>query len=144
MSNPDNSSAPRTSTGRTILAVAVGLIVIFILHAGTDAVMHATGIFPPMGKPMANSLWLLAMGYRAVTSVLGCYLTARLAPARPIWHALILGWVGVILSLLGVLAFWNKGPEFGPKWYPISLVLIALPCAWIGGKLCEMQLSKYR
>jgi hypothetical protein len=50
-------------------------------------------------------------------------------------HALILGAVGVVLSLIGLLATWNKGPEFGPKWYPLALVVLALPCAWIGGRL---------
>jgi hypothetical protein len=132
----------RKTTGRSILAVVVGFIVIFILHAGIDAIMHGTGIFPPMGKPMANSLWALALGYRTVTSVFGCYVTARLAPNRPVWHALIVGWIGVVLSLAGAIFTWNKGAEFGPKWYPISLVIVALPCAWIGGKLREQQLKQ--
>ena len=26
-------------------------------------------------------------------------------------------------------------PEFGPHWFGIAVVLTALPCAWIGGKL---------
>ena len=32
-------------------------------------------------------------------------------------------------------ATWNKGPEFGPHWYPLALVATALPCAWLGGRL---------
>jgi hypothetical protein len=36
---------------------------------------------------------------------------------------------------MGVVATWNKGPEFGPKWYPIALVITALPVTWLGGKL---------
>jgi hypothetical protein len=24
------------------------------------------------------------------------------------------------------------GPEFGPHWYPVSLIVTALPCAWLG------------
>jgi len=28
----------------------------------------------------------------------------------------------------------------GPRWYPISLVVTALPAAWAGGKLRLMQL----
>jgi hypothetical protein len=129
------------SIGRTILAVVAGLVFIFVTHNGMDAVMHLSGIFPPMGQPMANGLWGLALGYRILFSIIGCYLTAYMAPARPMQHAMILGWIGVLLSLLGVLAFWNKGPEFGPKWYPIALVFISLPCAWLGGKLRERQLK---
>jgi len=25
--------------------------------------------------------------------------------------------------------------ELGPAWYPIALVITALPCAWLGGRL---------
>lgn len=130
------------STGRSILAVIAGLVFIFVTHNGIDAVMHTTGVFPPMGHPMAAGLWGLALGYRIVFSIIGCYLTAYMAADRPLKHAMILGWIGVILSLLGVLAFWNKGPEFGPKWYPIALVFISLPCAWLGGRLRELQLRR--
>ena len=145
MSETNALGVDATSSGRSIprsiLAVFVGLVVIFIAHAGTDAIMHGTGVFPPVGQPMANRLWLLAFTYRAVTSVLGCYVTALLAPNRPVRHGLILGWIGVVLSLGGAIAFWNQGSGFGPKWYPISLVIVALPCAWLGGKLRELQLQ---
>jgi surface polysaccharide O-acyltransferase-like enzyme len=129
------------STGRSIVAIFAGLILIFVLSLVTDIVMHATGIFPPWLQPMSDSLFVLATTYRIVYSVLGCYLAARLAPRRPTLHALILGVIGVVLSFVGLVATWNKGPEFGPRWYPITLVVLALPLAWIGGKLRLMQLN---
>lgn len=92
--------------------------------------MHATGIYPPWFHYMPDSLFLLATAYRIVYSVLGSYLTVRLAPHRPMLHALILGVVGVLLSIAGAVSTWNKGPEFGPKWYPITLIVIAIPLAW--------------
>ena len=91
---------------------------------------------------MRTSLWLLAIGYRTIDSILGCYLTATLAPDRPLAHALVLGMIGVVLSSMGVIATLNKGPEFGPRWYPIALVFIALPCALIGGTLRQRQLQR--
>ena len=51
------------------------------------------------------------------------------------WHAMVLGAIGVVLSTLGTVATWDKGPGFGPKWYPISLIVTSLPCAWLGAKL---------
>ena len=39
----------------------------------------------------------------------------------------------------GMVVTWNAGPEFGPKWYPLSLVATALPCAWFGGWLHAVQ-----
>ena len=97
--------------------------------------MHASGIFPPWFQPMAGPLWVLALVYRSVYALLGCYITARLAPNAPLKHAMILGVVGVILSTLGVASTWNAGPEYGPHWYGLALIASSLPCAWIGGKL---------
>lgn len=120
---------------RSIGPVLAGLLFIIIITTVTDAVMHATGIYPPFGQPMADSLFLIALAYRIIYGIAGGYITARLAPDRPIMHALVLGVIGFVLSVAGTLATWNRGPQFGPKWYPISLIVIAIPCAWLGGKL---------
>jgi len=125
---------------RRIGAVLAGLIVVVILDVGLDTVMHATGVYPPWFQPMSNSLWLLAIGYRTIDGIIGGYIAAWLAPDRPVVHALVLGIIGIVFSTAGVIATWNKGPEFGPKWYPLTLVGIALPCALIGGLLRKQQL----
>lgn len=127
---------------RSIGAVAAGLIAVVVLSIGTDAVMHATNVFPPLGERMTDGLFVLATAYRSVFAIAGSYVTARLAPDRPMKHALVLGFIGIVLSTAGLLATWNAGPEFGPRWYPIALVVTALPCAWLGGKLRMAQLSK--
>ncbi|MGH9842981.1 MAG: hypothetical protein ACREEM_29945 [Blastocatellia bacterium] len=132
-SETDSSRRPLRSIG----AVLAGLLVIFITSMGTDAVLHATGVYPPWFQPMADKLWWLALAYRIVYGVAGGYLTARLAPGRSLSHALALGVVGLVLSIVGVAANWNAGPEFGPKWFAIALVITAIPCAWIGGKLYQ-------
>jgi peptidoglycan/LPS O-acetylase OafA/YrhL len=124
-----------TSSGRSVWAVFAGFLVVVVLSMGTDAVMHATGVFPPFGEPMSDSRFLLATVYRVVYTVLGSYLTARLAPQRPMKHALVGGFIGLVLASVGAAATWNKGPEFGPHWYPLALVATALPCAWVGGRL---------
>ena len=133
------TAKPRRSIVRSVCAVFAGLLFIVVLSILTDVVMHATGIYPPGFQYMPDSLFLLATAYRIVYSILGSYLTARLAPDRPMLHALILGVVGVLLSIAGALSTWNKGPEFGPKWYPITLIVIAIPLAWVGGKLRVKQ-----
>lgn len=117
---------------RSIGAVAAGLVSIFAVTTATDLVMHATGVFPPVGAPpMSNALFLLAFAYRFVYDVAGCYLTARLAPRRPMRHALVLGSIGLVLSIAGAIAMWDAGPA----WYPLGLAASALPCAWLGGRL---------
>jgi hypothetical protein len=127
---------------RRIGAVLAGLLVVVILDTGIDVVLHATGVYPPWFKPMRTSLWLLAIAYRMVDGVIGGYIVAWLAPDRPVQHALVLGVIGLVLSIAGVVGTWNKGPEFGPKWYPLALVAIALPCALVGGKLREKHLAR--
>ena len=121
--------------GRSIGAVLAGFIATAVLSIGADAVMHATGVFPPWGQPMSDGLFMWATVYRVAFTVLGGLITARLAPQAPLTHVLILGVVGVVVASVGVVATWNQGPEFGPKWYPILLVVTALPCVWAGGLL---------
>jgi len=76
---------------------------------------------------------VLALAYRSIYAVAGGYVTAMLAPNRPMRLAIILGIIGVVVSILGAIATWGK--ELSPHWYPIALIITALPCAWLGGKL---------
>lgn len=132
--NNTETHAPRRIL-RSIAAVLAGLIAVFVLSLGTDVLLHATGIYPPWFKPMSAPLWLLATAYRIVYGILGGYIVARLAPNRPVPHAIVLGVVGLALSIAGAAASWNAGPEFGPRWYPLALVFTAIPCAWAGAKI---------
>jgi len=120
---------------KTAGSLLAGLFTIFILSTAVDVVLHATGVFPPWGEPMVDGLFLLATAYRVAISILGCYLAARLAPRQPMGHALTLGAIGVVICTAAAIATWNKGPAFGPHWYPVALIALALPCAWVGGKL---------
>jgi len=116
-----------------------GLVVVFALSLGTDQVLHVLKVYPPWGEPMYDpGLNLLALAYRCMYGVLGSYIAARLAPYNPMRHAMILGIIGFILSVAGVVAATQV--DLGPIWYPISLVVTALPCAWLGGlmhRLCH-------
>jgi len=134
MGDVSETNRPRR-TLRGIGAVLAGFLMIMIITTATDLAMHSTGVFPPPGQPMSNAFWLLATAYRIVYGVVGCYTAARLAPDQPMRHALALGVVGLALSIVGAVATWNRGPGFGPHWYPLALVAIAIPCAWLGGKL---------
>ena len=135
----ETTGVPGKRTGRSVWAIVAGFLVVAVLSTAMDAVMHATGIFPPMGEPMSDSRFLLATAYRVALAILGCYVTARLAPARPMKHALIGGTIGLVLATIGAVATWNAGPAFGPHWYPLALVVTALPCAWLGGRLFLAQ-----
>jgi len=130
---------PPRRIGRSIGAVLAGLLVGLILTICTDMVLHAIGVFPPWGQPVGDAPLLLATAYRTVYGVLGSYIAARLAPDRPMQHALALGVVGLAVSIVGTVVTWNKGPAFGPHWYPLALVALAMPQSWVGGRLRVVQ-----
>jgi hypothetical protein len=123
--------------GKSIWAVVAGVLFIIVVTTLVDIVLHLAGVFPPMVQPIDDKLALLATAYRVVISVAGAWLTARLAPMNPMKHALILGGVGVVLGLVGLALTWNKG--LGPQWYPIALVVLAVPQCWAGGMIYETQ-----
>jgi hypothetical protein len=129
-------------TWKSIGALAAGFLAGAVLSVATDVVLHAVGVFPPWGQSLVgyDSALLLATAYRTVFGVLGAYVAARLAPDRPMHHALWLGAIGLLASIVGAAVTWNKGPAFGPHWYPLALVVLALPQSWLGGKLREKQM----
>jgi hypothetical protein len=133
--------APRRRLGKSVWALVAGFIAVVVLSIGTDAVLHALHVFPPVGQRMSDKLFLIATIYRTVYAILGSYITARVAPDRPMAHALIGGIIGLILGSVGAAVTWNR-TELGPHWYPVALVVTALPCAWIGGKIRELEISK--
>lgn len=124
-----------TNILRSVGAIFAGVMTVIVLSLGTDVILHSTGVYPPWFQPMADALWVLALAYRIVYGVLGGYVAARFAPSQPVKHAMIVGFIGLALTIVGVAMHWNKGPEFGPKWFNLALVFTALPCAWAGGKL---------
>ena len=125
-------TAPSGSLLRSAGALFLGFVAVVALSLGTDQVLHLLGVYPPWNVPMRDpGLNLLALAYRSIYAVLGSYLAARFAPNRPMFHALLLGAIGIVFGILGVAAAFSA--DLGPRWYPILLVVTTLPCAWLGG-----------
>jgi len=123
---------------RSVLAVLAGLFANVILSTATDFALVAVGVFPPLsefGNPAAysNSMLLLALAYRTVFGVFGCYLTARLAPRRPMAHSLTLGGIGFVIGTIGAVATWAEWTH----WYSLAIIATTLPAAWLGARLQE-------
>jgi hypothetical protein len=125
---------------RSVGAVLVGMLTGIILSLGTDELLHLAHVFPPWDQRASDGLLLLATIYRTIYGVAGSFIAARLAPRRPMLHAMILGVFGLAASAAGAVVTWNKGPVFGPHWYPVALVVLAIPTAWAGGKIRLVQL----
>jgi hypothetical protein len=122
---------------RSVGAVAAGFILVAVLSLVADQLFHVLDVYPPWGEPMPDpGDNALALGYRILFTILGGYVTARLAPDAPMRHALILGIIGTLTALAGAIVTITRF-DFGPDWYPIALVVTALPCTWAGGRLAD-------
>lgn len=119
---------------RSAGAVLGGFFATAVLSVGTDAVLHATGVFPPVGERMSDALFGLAALYRAAYTVAGGALTAKLAPDRPMGHAVVLMVLGLLGGAAGAVVSWQH-PELGPRWYALSIPISAVPCIWAGARL---------
>ncbi|MGB2870179.1 MAG: hypothetical protein WBD36_17150 [Bacteroidota bacterium] len=115
-------------------AIVAGFLTVVVLSVGTDFVLEKYGIFPPQSEPAAYTwqLLLVALIYRSLYTVAGGYVTAWLAPEKHIRHAIILGIVGIIAGTIGAVTTWGFTHQ---HWYPVALVILALPCTWLGGAL---------
>ncbi|GHN01708.1 hypothetical protein WSM22_31970 [Cytophagales bacterium WSM2-2] len=122
-------------TLKSIGAVLAGLVAIFFLSHVTDVILEKTSL---MKLPFAdNPLWVMigVTIYRCVYVVIGSYITAALAPGKPMKHSIILGAIGFVLGILGAVMMWHEPPH----WYPVSLVILGVPSAWLGGKWRESK-----
>lgn len=126
--------------GRSALALLTGIVIGIVLSTATDFGLHAIGLTPSPKDRWPNNLLVLATMYRAVYGIFASYVIARLAPNRPMGHALVAGTLGMIVSILGAIAAWST--TAGQHWYPVALALTALPTAWMGAKLWLMQSSR--
>ncbi len=114
---------------KSVWSIVAGALAGAILSISTDMILEGVGFFPsPQEGLFIWWMLLIALFYRGVYTIASGYITASLAPRNPMKHAVILGIIGVLVSILGTIANWDKSSA----WYPISLILITLPCTWIG------------
>jgi len=118
--------------GRSILAIFAGFVVVVVLSLGADEVFHLLKVYPPWGVPMYEpGLNLLALTYRGIFTMIGGYITARLAPSAPMTHVLVGCGIGLVLGGLGVVAATTA--DLGPIWYPVAVAVSGPVLNWVGG-----------
>jgi hypothetical protein len=119
---------------RSIGAVIAGFVVVVLLSTGADFVLETTHLFPPPQEQLNRpDILAIALAYRCLFTVVGGWVTARIAADRPVFHALVLGGIGTLAAIAGCIVMWS----YGQHWYPIALVIAAIPCCWLGGWLVQ-------
>jgi undecaprenyl pyrophosphate phosphatase UppP len=123
---------------KSIGAVLAGFVLVFVLSTFTDYVLESIGLFPKVPNIQEYTTWmyLLALVYRTIYTVMGGFLTAHLAPKdfkNPMILVWILALIGFVLGLVGTIANWHLAA--GAEWYPILLLILSVPAVWLGGYL---------
>jgi hypothetical protein len=115
-------------------AILAGIVFIVVTHTATDFVLEKLGIFTPPDQGF-HTTWMVVSAtiYRSIYTVAGGYVTATLAPNRPMLHVMILGIIGTAAGIVAAIV--TIPMHIAPTWYPIALAVLALPCVWLGGKL---------
>jgi hypothetical protein len=124
---------------RSIWAIVAGFLFTFLLSTGAELIMRAMApsLFAANGSTSNIAILCMSILTIAVFAIVGCYLTARLAPSHPMGHALALGGIALVISLLLVQKTW----PMAPAWYNLLNLVVILPYAWIGGRLRERELA---
>ena len=125
---------------RSTLAIVAGFVLIGLLAFGSDGVAHAIrpDIFGPNSATSNVPYLVIAIVYVGIYAVAGCWLAATLAGRRPMFHALVLGVLGLVFNLVAVPGMWSLFPH----WYTVVSLILVMPFAWIGGRLRERQLER--
>ncbi len=120
---------------RSVLAIVAGFVAIAVLALGADAVMLRAlpQLFGPEGRSEHTGLLLAMIVYSAGFAAAGAWLTARLAPNRPLRHALILGALGLVLAVPVTIRHWHTAPA----WFHVATLALTMPAAWIGGAMVK-------
>ena len=131
-------AAPNHPVARGVLAVSAGFIAVVLLSVVTDTIMQAFGFFVAGSESMGEiGPFAFALIYRSTYGIIGSWTAARMAPAYPMRYALIVGGIGLVVSLLGAVTMTAK--ELGPEWYPWALAVATMPCAWVGGLFASSE-----
>lgn len=128
---PPSEKRRGTSVVRSVVAVLVGAVVaIPIAMALTLAAKSAAHAF----EIEYRTYLVLLLACLCVAQVAAGWVTARLAPSRPVLHAVVLGASFALIDFGSTI-----GAEAAVAPYLVWAAL-AVPCAWLGGWLRERQL----
>lgn len=138
-----NTGRVRRSIFGSAGAIVAGWLLIIVLAVMVDSSLQYFGVLPVTGhQKFADWQSVLALTYHLAFVATGGYVAARLAPVRPIGHAVALGIIGLLMSIAGQIAI--IGGDLAPRWYGWALIILAVPTTSFGGWLYARQSKQSR
>ena len=116
---------------KSIWAVVAGFLLLLVLCVVADSLLRAIcpAGFGPSGQLQSWGAGIATIVYSAAFSAASSYLTARLAGSRPVTHAMFLGGLLLLLTLVELARSWH----LAPVWFNLCFLGMILPSAWLGG-----------
>jgi hypothetical protein len=122
---------------RSIVGVIVGIVVLTVASFAIEAVadpilMHMFPNALPNRAALQQNLpaSIFLFFYTSLCLVLGAYVAAWIAGRAPVLHAVIMGAIEIVLTLMAMAHFTDL-----PRRNFIVSVILTIPVAWIGGAL---------
>ncbi len=117
--------------GRSLAAVIAGFAATILLSVACDAIVRAgaPGAFGPDGRTPSLGIMALGVTYTLVSSTWGGFLTGWIARRREVLHALVLGTLGAIATLLIIVA--APAAQRTPVMFVSAMLVI--PATVLGG-----------
>jgi hypothetical protein len=126
---------------RSIISVVAGFVVVMaVVIAGTAAsteLIVPGGLFDAAtGSPAAlpGNYYAANLVVSAMGAMLGGWVTARMAPAAEMAHVFALVLLILLMSVPALLGY-GPGVEVQPMWYKITLPILGMSGAILGGWL---------
>ena len=119
--------------GRSVLAVMAGFVATVVLSVGCDALVRAAapGAFGADGRTASPAMMAFGVFYTLLAATAGGFVTARIANRGEVLHALVLGTLGAISTLIIILA--APAPERTAGMFVSAMLVI--PATVLGGWL---------
>jgi hypothetical protein len=123
--------------GRSIGIVFGTLLGAGILSSGVDLLLAAywPSAFDSNGRTHAVGILLLMLVSSSVVGTVASFVAARLASNQPMRHALAVGGLRAAIIILLLPFLHAAGLDLATPWYHVVDLVLAFPCAWVGGYL---------
>jgi hypothetical protein len=122
---------------RSIVSVAAGFFAVMVLGAAADVVLGQVSpdAFDAQGHARAESALFIKLAYETLFALLAGYLTARIAVRKPFAHVLVMAAIVLAGRAFIAVATW----DVVPLWFNLGVLVLIVPAALLGAKLCELR-----